>query len=101
MDSQVAEPLLQYAAVTKQLLVLAQSERWDDWLQLVGHRDALFDQWCASQKPEQMTEQTRAIVRETLQCNQQMEALVLARQQELAELLQNARQQHKLSSAYR
>lgn len=101
MDNQVAEPLLQYAAVTKQLLVLAQSERWDDWLQLVVHRDRLFDQWRESQKPGQIDEQTRAIVKETLQCNEQMEALVLARHQELAELLQNARQQHKLSSTYR
>jgi len=101
MDNSVSQQLLQYAAVTKQLLTLAQSEQWDEWLQLLMQRDALFEQWCSSQQIGLIGEQTRAIVRETLQCNQQMEALVTARYQELSELLHSARQQHKLSSAYR
>jgi hypothetical protein len=101
MNDSVSQPLLQYADVTKQLLALAQSEQWDEWLQLLMQRDALFEQWRSIQQIGQIGEQTRAIVRETLQCNQQMEALVAARYQELSELLHSARQQHKLSSTYR
>lgn len=101
MHDSVAPPLLQYAALTRQLLVLAQSEQWDEWLQVLPQRDALFDQWRENQQMGQIGEQTRAIVQETLQCNQQMEALVAARHQELSELLHSARQQNKLSSTYR
>ncbi|MEC5208890.1 hypothetical protein QF022_003846 [Vogesella perlucida] len=93
--------LQDYARLTSQLLLLAQTEKWDDWLLLLAQRDRCFEQWQALQHKDQMDDETRAIVRETLQSNQQMEALVVTRHQELAELLHSARQQHKLSSTYR
>lgn len=101
MTSPASEALLQYAAMTRQLLTLANAEQWDNWLQLLAQRDDVFEQWRAQQQLGQISDETRAIVKETLQCNQQMEALVAARHQELAELLHSARQQHKLSSTYR
>lgn len=101
MTSPASEALLQYAAMTRQLLTLASAEQWDNWLQLLAQRDDVFEQWRAQQQLGQISDETRAIVKETLQCNQQMEALVAARHQELAELLHSARQQHKLSSTYR
>lgn len=95
------EALLRYADLTRQLLALAQAEKWDDWLQLLPAREACFAQWQAEQQMGQLSEESRAIVKAALQCNQQMELLVAARHQELADLLHSARQQQKLSSTYR
>lgn len=101
MTSEPNSVLLHYIELSRQLLVLAQTEKWDEWLQLIAQRDSCFEQWQAVQHKDQMDEETRAIVKEALQCNQQMEDLVATRHQELTQLLHSARQQHKLSSAYR
>jgi len=101
MTSPASEALLQYAAMTRQLLTLANAEQWDNWLQLLAQRDDVFEQWRAQQQLGQISDETRAIVKETLQCNRQLEDLMAERHQELAQLLHSARQQHKLSSTYR
>jgi len=101
MSEQARAALQGYAELSRQVLALALADKWDDCLALLLQRDGHFEQWQALQHKQPLDEETRAIVKETLQCNRQLEDLMAARHQELAQLLHSARQQHKLSSTYR
>lgn len=101
MSDSARTALSGYATLSRQMLALALAEKWDDCLAMQPQRDDCFVQWQALTHKQSLDEETRAIVKETLQCNRQLEDLMAARHQELAQLLHSARQQHKLSSTYR
>jgi hypothetical protein len=101
MAAQADSVLARYAALTSEMLALAQSEAWDAWLALGEQRDQCFAQLSTLLQADALNEQTRAILVETLQRNQQMEGLVADRHHELADLLHSVRQQQKISSTYR
>lgn len=93
--------LARYAEMTARMLDFAQREDWEAWLLLDEQRDRCFARLSESLQVGALDEQTRAILVETLQQNQQMEKLVAIRHHELSELLQSLRQQQKISTAYR
>lgn len=101
MAGQDAAILSHYSALTAQMLAVAQHEDWEAWLLLGEQRDQCFDLLRECLQLGALDEQTRAILVETLQQNQQMEKLVAIRHHELSELLQSLRQQQKISTTYR
>lgn len=93
--------LSRYSELTAQMLAVAQREDWEAWLLLDEQRDPCFARLRESLQVDALDEQTRAILIETLQQNQEMEKLVASRHHELSEMLQSLRQQQKISTVYR
>lgn len=101
MDNGLSLVIAEYAQLTTQMLALSEAEDWDAWIALEAARNRAFSNLSVLLKPELLNEQSRAILEEALQRNQQMELGVSARHKELTELLHSVRKQQKVSNAYR
>lgn len=101
MSTVLLQALHRYAELTAQMLVLAGQRDWEAWLLLVPARDQAFAVLDGKLQRSELDAENRAILDTVLQQNQQMISMVEAKQKDLSSLLQNNRQQQKISSRYR
>lgn len=93
--------ILDYLALTEQLLDLCEREQWDHFPEIELLRNSVFEQIVENNNDAPLPDEMRAIVEVALAKNGLLEQRLVSRHEELQNLLAQTRTQQKISATYR